>query len=239
MRLDRTTLRIRCIASVSDCASLSDALRCKAILFDLDGVLVNSAECVEKTWRSFAARHKLDVDEVLVYAHGRRTKETIQLVAPGLNADYEVATLEKNEAMTTEGVYEVPGARRLLQSLPLERWAIVTSGIRAVASLRIRFTGLPSPSVMICADDIAHGKPHPEGYIKAADNLGRLPSECVVIEDAPAGIEAAHNAGMRVIAIASTYGKERLADADLVVDQLSDLAVLLDGEQIVISCDEA
>jgi sugar-phosphatase len=214
-------------------------VRCKAILFDLDGVLVNSAECVEKTWRSFAARHQLDVDEVLVYAHGRRTKETIELVAPGLDADYEVATLERNEAMTTEGVYEIPGARELLHSLPPDRWAIVTSGIRADADLRIRFTDLPSPSVMICADDIAHGKPHPEGYLTAAERLGRSPAECIVIEDAPAGIEAAHNAGMRVIAIASTYGRDRLADADLIVDHLSDLTVLFDGDQIVISSDDA
>ena len=216
----------------------SQPLRCRAILFDLDGVLVNSAECVEKTWRSFASRHDLDVDKVLVYAHGRRTKETIQLVAPELDAEHEVATLERNEAMTTEGVYEVLGARELLESLPPDRWAIVTSGIRAVADLRIRFTSLPSPAVMICADDIANGKPHPEGYLKAAETLGRSPADCVVIEDAPAGIEAAHNAAMRVIAIASTYGKERLADADLIVDQLSDLTVLFDGEQIVISSDE-
>ncbi|HEY0528417.1 MAG TPA: hypothetical protein VGD02_06285, partial [Gemmatimonadaceae bacterium] len=89
--------------------STAHPVRCRAILFDLDGVLVNSAECVEKTWRSFAARHHLDVDEVLVYAHGRRTKETVELVAPGLDADHEVATLERNEAMTTEGVYEIPG----------------------------------------------------------------------------------------------------------------------------------
>jgi sugar-phosphatase len=214
-------------------------LRCKAILFDLDGVLVNSAECVEKTWRSFAARHQLDVDKVLVYAHGRRTKETVELVAPDLDAEHEVKTLERNEAMTTEGVYEVPAARELLESLPSDRWAIVTSGIRAVADLRIRFTRLPPPSVMICADDIMNGKPHPEGYLKAAENLGRLPAECIVIEDALAGIEAAHAAGMRVIAIASTYGRARLADADLVVDQLSDLTVLFDGEQIVISSDDA
>jgi mannitol-1-/sugar-/sorbitol-6-phosphatase len=210
------------------------SFRCKAILFDLDGVLVNSAELVERTWRVWAARHQLDADKVIAVAHGRRTIETVRIIAPQLNVDAEVAALESSEMITSEGVYEIPGARELLEMLPSERWAVVTSGIRAVAEFRIRHTGLPMPSVMICAEDLSRGKPDPEGYLIAAMRLGQPPKDCIVIEDAPAGIEAAHNAGMRAIAIAATYPAEQLAAADLVVERLTDLSVVLNQNQEVI-----
>jgi len=210
---------------------------CKAILFDLDGVLVNSAECVERTWRNWAARHRIDPGKVIAHAHGRRTIETVQLVAPELSVDAELATLEHSEAMTSEGVYEIPGARELLEMLPANRWAVVTSGVRAVAEFRVRYTRLPTPSIMICAEEISRGKPDPEGYLTAATRLGRSPEDCIVIEDAPAGIEAAHNAGMRAIAIASTYPAHRLGEAAAVVEQLSDLTIVYDGAQILINMD--
>jgi mannitol-1-/sugar-/sorbitol-6-phosphatase len=210
------------------------SFRCKAILFDLDGVLVNSAELVERTWRVWAARHQLDADKVIAVAHGRRTIETVRIIAPQLNVDAEVAALESSEMITSEGVYEIPGARELLEMLPSERWAVVTSGIRAVAEFRIWYTGLPMPSVMICAEDLSRGKPDPEGYLTAAMRIGQPPKDCIVIEDAPAGIEAAHNAGMRAIAIAATYPAEQLAAADLVVERLTDLSVVLNQNQEVI-----
>jgi sugar-phosphatase len=210
------------------------SFRCKAILFDLDGVLVNSAELVERTWRVWAARHQLDADKVIAVAHGRRTIETVRIVAPQLSVDAEVAALESSEMITSEGIYEIPGARELLEMLPSERWAVVTSGIRAVAEFRIRYTGLPMPSVMICAEDLSRGKPDPEGYLIAAMRIGQPPKDCIVIEDAPAGIEAAHNAGMRAIAIAATYPAEQLAAAELVVERLTDLSVVLKQNQEVI-----
>jgi mannitol-1-/sugar-/sorbitol-6-phosphatase len=210
------------------------SFRCKAILFDLDGVLVNSAELVERTWRVWAARHQLDADKVIAVAHGRRTIETVRIIAPQLNVDAEVAALESSEMITSEGVYEIPGARELLEMLPSERWAVVTSGIRAVAEFRIRHTGLPMPSVMICAEDLSRGKPDPEGYLTAAMRIGQPPKDCIVIEDAPAGIEAAHNAGMRAVAIAATYPAEQLAAAELVVERLTDLSVVLNQNQEVI-----
>ena len=212
-------------------------LRCKAILFDLDGVLVDSAQCIERTWRGWASRHRLDPEIVISAAHGRRTRETIQLVAPELAADAEVASLEANEAMTAEGVHEIEGAGELLRGLPPESWAIVTSGIRAVADFRIRLMGLPSPRVMICADDIERGKPDPEGYLTAAARLGMSPADCIVIEDAPAGIEAAHSAGMRVIAIIGTYPAQMLGTADVVVNRLKDLTFSREGAQILIELD--
>jgi sugar-phosphatase len=212
------------------------SLRCRAILFDLDGVLVDSAERVEKTWRKWAARHQLDAELVIAAAHGRRTVETVALVAPELSADDELRALETSEATNPDGIYEIAGARGLLQLLAPNRWAIVTSGIRAVAEFRIRHTGLPMPAVMICAEEISRGKPDPEGYLAAAGRLGFSPSDCVVIEDAPPGIEAAKAAGMRAIAIAKTYPADRLGGADLVVGRLSDLSVESIGDDIQITC---
>jgi sugar-phosphatase len=210
------------------------SLRCKAILFDLDGVLVNSAELVERTWRGWAARHQLDFEKVMAVAHGRRTIETVRILAPQLNVEAEVTALESGESVTSDGIYEIAGARELLEMLPADRWAIVTSGIRAIAEFRIRHTGLPMPSVMICAEDLSRGKPDPEGYLTAAMRLGQAPKDCIVIEDAPAGVEAAHNAGMRVIAIAATYPAGRLSDADLVVERLTDLSAVWNPNQGVI-----
>jgi sugar-phosphatase len=203
-------------------------------LFDLDGVLVNSAECVERTWRTWAARHGLDPETVIAAAHGRRTIETVQMVAPELSALEEVASLEANEAMTTEGIHEIPGARELLERLPRVSWAIVTSGIRAVAEFRIELMGLPKPAVLICADEITYGKPNPEGYLTAAARLRVPATGCVVIEDAPPGIEAAHAGRMRVIAIAGTYPASRLTSSDAVVERLTDLRVSLDNGEIEI-----
>ena len=210
----------------------SRSFRCKAILFDLDGVLVDSTECVERTWRNWAIRHRLNPETVIAMAHGRRMSETVQLVAPELSDDAELATLAASEATTSEGIYEIAGAREMLEALPSHRWAVVTSGIRPVAEFRLRYTRLPVPPVMICADEIARGKPHPEGYLAAAARLGHAAADCIVIEDTTAGIESAHAAGMQVIAIASTYPRERLTAADAVVERLTDLSVILDGDQI-------
>lgn len=168
-------------------------------------------------------------------AHGRRTIETVRLVAPELIPDAELAVLEASEATNSDGIYEIPGARELLQLLPIRRWGVVTSGIRSVAEFRLRHTGLPSPAVMICADEITRGKPDPEGYRTAAARLSYSAADCVVIEDAPPGIESAQAAGMRTIAIATTYPPERLRAADAVIARLADLTVEHVGDEIRIN----
>ena len=195
-------------------------------------MLVDSAECVERTWRKWATDHHLDPESVIAVAHGRRTLETVRIVAPQLSAETELATLAASESTTSEGVYEIAGARELLEQLPAEKWAVVTSGIRAVAEFRLRHARLPVPPVMICADEIARGKPDPEGFLTAAARLGYSPGDCLVIEDAPAGIEAAGAAGMRTIAITTTFPPERLAAADAVVERLTDLGIRVDGDHI-------
>ena len=136
--------------------------------------------------------------------------------------------------MTSEGISEVEGARELIAQLPEKRWAIVTSGTRAIASFRLNLVGIPIPRVMVCADEITHGKPHPEGYRTAASRLGFATADCVVIEDTPPGIEAAHAAGIRAIAVAATYPREDLDDADAIVERLADLKVSVAADRIQI-----
>jgi sugar-phosphatase len=204
-------------------------LRCAAVLFDLDGVLVDSAACVEKSWRDWSLEHGLDPERVLAVAHGRRTAETIPDVAPHLNVAEEVAALAAIESVTTEGVFEVPGARELLASLPLNAWAIVTSGVRSVATLRIRHANLPMPLVLVCADEIARGKPDPEGYLTAARRLGVDPAMCVVVEDTPPGLEAARAGCMRSIGVSGTYASSALSMANHVVSRLGELRITRAG----------
>lgn len=200
-------------------------IRCDAVLFDLDGVLVDSAACVERHWRLWAERHHLDADAIMPFAHGRPTVESIRLVAPHLPAEAEAAVLNAAEGFDTDGVVAVEGAAALVRSLPSTAWAIATSGTRDTALTRLRHTGVPVPSVLITADDVARGKPDPEAYLRAAAGLGVLPKHCVVVEDAPAGISAARAAGMRVVALVTTHPRSELGEADVRATRLTDLRI--------------
>ena len=200
-----------------------------ALLFDLDGVLVDSGECVRRICTDWAIARGLDPDHVLRWSQGRRVQETVRTVAPHLDVDTEVAALVAMEARTTEGLHPVPGSHALLASLPPNAWAVVTSGARPVARLRLGHVGLPIPQTLISGDDVERGKPDPEGYLAAARALGRAPKDCIVIEDAPAGIEAARAAGMRSIAIIGTVTRSELARADVVIDSLLALTLVVSG----------
>jgi len=136
-----------------------------------------------------------------------------------------VARIEELERSDTDGIVALPGSADLLASLPADRWAIVTSGVRPLAEARIRAAGLPVPKVLVTADDVARGKPDPEPFLLAATMLGAPPARCVVLEDAPAGLAAAHAAGMRSVGVTTTYPAEEL-DADLIIQDLSALRVI-------------
>ena len=204
-------------------------MRAEALLFDLDGVLVDSSECVRRICTDWAIARGLDPAFVFRTGQGRRVQETVRAVAPHLDLDAEVATLVGLEARTTDGLLPVPGADALVAALPPNAWAVVTSGARAVATLRLRHVGLPVPQTLITADDVERGKPDPEGYLAAARALGRAPSECIVIEDAPAGIDAARAAGMRSIGIAGTFPAAELANATVVFPSLASIRVWVEG----------
>jgi mannitol-1-/sugar-/sorbitol-6-phosphatase len=201
------------------------AFHCAAVLFDLDGVLVDSTRSVARQWRIWAKENNLDATEILEIAHGRRSVEVIRRVAPHLVAERESKKIEAREAADTEGVSVMPGARELLTSIPEGSWCVVTSGARNLASARLQLGKLPRPKVLVSADDVVNGKPHPEPYLKAAQLLGLKAFECLVIEDAPAGIEAAHSGGMKVIALTSTYRKADLETADAIVNSLTQIQI--------------
>lgn len=190
---------------------------CSAILFDLDGVLVDSTRAVDREWREWAARKGVDGDAVMAIAHGVRTVEVIRRVAPHLDAEAEAAAIENHEAGDQRGVTVMPGAIDLVKAIPDGRWGVVTSGTRLLASNRLRYCGLPVPEVLVTSDDVSNGKPHPEPYLEGAAGLGFAPEKCLVVEDAPAGIQSARAGGMKVIGMASTYIPAKLADADAVV----------------------
>jgi len=208
---------------------------CAAILFDLDGVLVDSTGSVDRQWRAWARQKGVDEEMVIAIAHGVRTIEVIKRVAPHLDAEAEVEELESREADDHEGVSVMPGSAELLQSIPEGRWCVVTSGTRHLAASRLRFAGLPVPKILVTADDVANGKPHPEPYLRGAKLLGMNPEECLVIEDAPAGIESAHAGGMKVVGMASTFQPAQLTAADAVVRKLAEIRVVVEAGGLVVS----
>lgn len=199
--------------------------RCAAVLFDLDGVLVDSRRCIEGVWRTWAAGKGLDPEPFIRIAHGRRTSETIRTVAPRLDVAAEVAALDRLEEIETAGIHPVPGADQLLRTIPATRWAIVTSGSRRVASLRLGVVGLPVPDVFITSDAVRQGKPAPDGYLAAAARLGLVPEDCVAVEDSPPGVAAARAAGMRVVALLTTHRDQDLGHADVRLPALTHLRV--------------
>ncbi|QBD81715.1 HAD family hydrolase [Ktedonosporobacter rubrisoli] len=198
---------------------------CDAILFDLDGVLVDSTALIEHHWNLWAKRHGLNLQEILAISHGRRSIDTIQMIAPFLSAESEARLLEDAEEKDTEGLVALPGVARLLNTLDPQRWAVVTSGTPNIATNRLRATGLPLPAILVTAHDVTHGKPDPEGYLKAANLLGIPAHKCLVIEDAPAGIQAAHAAHMQAIAVSTTHAPEALQVAEACIPSLEALNI--------------
>ncbi len=200
-------------------------LECQAVLFDVDGVLVDSRAVVERTWALWAARHGVDPHGIVQRAHGRRTVETIRALAPHLDAEAEKAWLESAELQDTADLVALPGAAAALTAVPDPRRALVTSGGLALAMTRMRASELPVPSVLVAAEDVKNGKPAPDCYALAARRLGCDASECVVVEDTPAGVTAGRAAGSRVIALTTTFPASDLTEASVIVATLAELRV--------------
>jgi mannitol-1-/sugar-/sorbitol-6-phosphatase len=209
--------------------------RCQALLFDLDGVLVDSRAVVERTWRRWATeRHPIDVAKVMHIAHGRRARDTLRILAPEFANDEEVAWLDATELVDVEGLRVIPGARELVTSLPRDRWAIVTSCGRDLARLRLASVGVLTLDVMVVAEDAKRGKPAPDGYLLGAKRLSVTAAECIVFEDAPAGVAAGKAAGAKVLAVRTNYDIEHLAEADATIADLRSIQVRRDRDGLVV-----
>src|SRR5712672_3052169 len=212
-------------------------IRCQALLFDMDGVLVDSTDAVARVWRKWAIERGFDPEKVVRAAHGRPSIDTVRHFLPNADSHAENLEVERQEIEDLEGVVAIPGALALVSSLPAGRWTVVTSATRPLAEVRLKAAGFPILPTLITAADILRGKPDPEPYEKAAARLGYSPSECVVVEDAPAGIRAGKAAGARVIGFPTTSNRLELEKAGVnwVVRNCADIAATFDGISLVLT----
>jgi mannitol-1-/sugar-/sorbitol-6-phosphatase len=201
--------------------------RISAVLFDLDGVLVESREATERVWLDWARHNSIEEGALRSAMHGVRSADVIRTLRPDLDAIAESGEVERRQAEDVEGLRSIPGAVAALLALKGDRVAVVTSGTRPLALARLAAVGIAPPAVMVFADDVARGKPDPEGYQTAARRLGADPAEALVVEDAPPGIEAARAAGAASVGVTSTHTRAELAAADVVIETLEELPAVL------------
>ena len=177
-----------------------------AFLFDMDGTLLNSVIAAERVWAKWAQKHGLDVNRFLPTIHGVRSIDTVRKQnIPGIDVQQEADAISQAEIEDVEGVAAIEGVADFLASLPADRWAVVTSAPLALAQARMKAAGLTLPDVVITAEDVTQGKPAPDGFLLAAHRLGVEPAQCLVFEDAPAGIAAAKAAGAPVVVITAAH----------------------------------
>jgi mannitol-1-/sugar-/sorbitol-6-phosphatase len=193
-------------------------LTCTAILFDMDGTLVDSTRVVERLWERWAARHGIPLEVVLDFSHGRPTIATLNHFQPGCDHADTLGEMARFEETELDGVVAVPGSAQAAGALRDHPWAVVTSAWRTLAEARIRAAGLPLPPVLVPIDEIQNGKPDPEGFLRAAARLGVPARECLVFEDTRPGIEAGLAAGMQVVGILTTVPAGQLRHHPVIRD---------------------
>jgi sugar-phosphatase len=201
------------------------------MLFDMDGVLVSSIGSVERCWRLWAEHYNVDAEWALKITHGRRAIDTIRTLRPDIDAEEGLRYVEDMEIEDKADLKVLPGVAELLAALPPKSWTIVTSATERLATARLLHAGLKLPEIMITANQVTNGKPHPEPYMMGAALLGFSPAECVVVEDAPSGVGAGKAAGSRVLGLLTSHSAEEIREADWVIPSLADLKsdVMSDG----------
>jgi sugar-phosphatase len=216
-------------------------IRCEALLFDMDGVLIDSTPAVARVWAGWAREHGFDPETVVHKAHGRPSRATIRELLPHADIEREDREVERREIEDLDGVVLLPGAGRLLSNLPPERWTIATSCTRALAEVRLGAAGLPVPKTMVTSSEVKIGKPDPEPYLKAAAKLGFAAPDCIVVEDAAAGVRSGKAAGARVIAVLTTMNRRELeeAGADWVVESCAGISESSDSTGLQLRLSEA
>ena len=197
----------------------------RGILFDMDGVLISSTGADERCWLQWAKHHGMEGTFSLQATHGRRALDTLRILRPDLDPVIEQRRLEDYDAEDHSGLIILPGVETLLASLPADRWTIVTSATTRLLEGRLNYAGLPIPAVLVPAERVANGKPHPEPYLTGAKLLSFAPADCLVIEDSPAGIASGKAAGCKVLAVLSSHTQAELAGADWFVASLEQVSV--------------
>ena len=197
----------------------------KGILFDMDGVLISSIGSVVRCWRQWAEHYDVPNAEIYEVPHGMRAIEIVKELRPDIDPQEGLRVIEDMEMEDVSGLTVLPGVRTLLASLPLDRWAIVTSATHRLLIRRLEVAGLPIPQRIISADMVERGKPDPEPYRRGAELLGLPPAECLVVEDAPSGVGAGKAAGCRVLGVLGTHSAEDLSEATWIVPSLEAVAV--------------
>jgi len=201
------------------------AVRCKGVLFDMDGILISSLGSVERSWRAWAVARGVDPVLAIHTAHGSRAIETVAKLRPDLDDQAELKFIEDLEVADVEGLAVLPGVPELLAALPAERWTVVTSATERLARIRMAAGGLAVPERIITADQVTHGKPNPEPYLKGAEILGIAAVDCVVFEDSPSGTKAGRAAGCTVIGTLFSHPIEELNAARYLVSDLTGIGV--------------
>lgn len=214
-------------------------LNCNALLFDLDGVLVDSNPVYETHWLIWAQERDVSYQHILEVHHGRPVSDTIRVVAPHLDPITEAEAYRQSVIADNhlERVRSFPGVSTMLKELPPDRWAIVTSAPRAFALKTLHYLDLPMPKVFVSSEDIGVGKPAPYPYLRAAWGLNQSIEDCIVVEDAPAGIQSAKAAGARIIAVQTTNSPDVLHEADFLVNEVSDLTIVFSGSNLKVTLD--
>lgn len=210
-------------------------IKCKAVLFDLDGTLVDSGKCIEELWREWAEKHHLDINYVHSIIHGRTIEEALSKISPYFCNEKCVEEVKSLAIEKLSKMAPVPGAVTFLSSLPHDLFAVVTSGAKKVALPSMFGAGIPGPECLITAEDVVKSKPSPEPYLLAAERLNKHPGDCVVFEDADAGITSALAAGMRVVVVGSSLDLKDEYQKLLRVDNFNNIKVSFDGDNIIIS----
>jgi len=210
-------------------------IRCKGVLFDMDGILISSTGSVERSWTKWAEMRGVDPEFARKTAHGRRAIETAALLRPDLDSEAELRLIEDIELADGEGLAVLPGVLNLLCALPPDRWTVVTSATERLARQRLAEAGIPVPDRLVTADDVEQGKPDPAPYIAGAALLGVPPEDCVVFEDAESGTLAGRAAGCTVIATTFSHEAESLAAAHYLIEDVTGVQVRnLPGEQGIV-----
>jgi sugar-phosphatase len=195
----------------------------RGLLFDMDGVLIDSTGADERAWIGWATYHGMERDFPLRATHGRRAIDSLRDLRPDLDAAVELERLETFDSAVGEAVPLLAGVERLIARLPEGAWTVVTSAPERLMRRRLGSAGLQLPPAVVTADKVTHGKPHPEPYLAGARVLGLAPAECLVIEDAPAGVKAGKAAGCKVLGVVGSHRAEELIEADWRVASLEDV----------------